>query len=73
MASHAGGYDIIYEVRGPAAWITINRPEKYNAFRGQTCEELIHAINKAGFSAASLHTAPLQPKRRVTGVSLEAT
>ena len=41
--------DITYETRGPAAWITINRPEKYNAFRGQTCEELIHAITKASW------------------------
>ncbi len=41
--------DITYTVRGPAAWITINRQEKYNAFRGQTCEELIHAINRAGW------------------------
>ncbi len=41
--------DIVYEVRGQAAWITINRPDKYNAFRGATCEELIHAINKAGW------------------------
>lgn len=41
--------DIAYDVRGPAAWITINRPDKYNAFRGQTCEELIHAFNKAGW------------------------
>lgn len=41
--------DIIYQVRGSAAWVTINQPEKYNAFRGQTCEELIHAFNKAGW------------------------
>jgi len=41
--------DITYDVRGAAAWITINRPDKYNAFRGQTCEELIHAFNKAGW------------------------
>src|SRR5713226_10163966 len=40
--------DILYETRGPAVWITINRPDKYNAFRGVTCEELIHAINRAG-------------------------
>ncbi|MFG1346625.1 enoyl-CoA hydratase-related protein [Xanthobacter autotrophicus DSM 431] len=44
--------DITYEVRGAAAWITINRPEKYNAFRGVTCEELIHAIGKAGWDKA---------------------
>jgi 2-ketocyclohexanecarboxyl-CoA hydrolase len=41
--------DILYEVRNGAAWITINRPEKYNAFRGQTREELIHAFNRAGW------------------------
>jgi len=41
--------DIIVERRGTAAWITINRPDKYNAFRGITCEEMIHAFNKAGW------------------------
>ncbi len=41
--------DILYEVKNGAAYITINRPEKYNAFRGQTCEELIHAFNRAGW------------------------
>jgi len=41
--------DLLYEVKDGAAWITINRPDKYNAFRGQTCDELIHAINKAGW------------------------
>jgi 2-ketocyclohexanecarboxyl-CoA hydrolase len=44
--------DIAYEMRGPAAWITIARPEKYNAFRGRTCEELIHAFNRAGWDKA---------------------
>jgi 2-ketocyclohexanecarboxyl-CoA hydrolase len=44
--------DITYEIRGSAAWISINRPEKYNAFRGQTCEELIHALNRAGWDKA---------------------
>ena len=42
--------DILYEIRNGAAWITINRPDKMNAFRGRTCDELIHAINKAGYS-----------------------
>lgn len=41
--------DILYEIRGGAAWITINRPEKYNAFRGQTVDELIHAFQTAGW------------------------
>ena len=44
--------DILYEVRNGAAWITINRPDKMNAFRGITCDELIHAINRAGYDRA---------------------
>lgn len=39
--------DILYEVKGRAAWITINRPKVYNAFRGQTLEELIQAFHLA--------------------------
>jgi 2-ketocyclohexanecarboxyl-CoA hydrolase len=39
--------DILYEVRGRAAWITINRPKVYNAFRGRTVEELIQAFQRA--------------------------
>lgn len=42
--------DILYEERDGVAHITINRPEVYNAFRGETCEELIHAFNKAGWN-----------------------
>ena len=41
--------DLLYEASGGIARITINRPEKYNAFRGQTCEELITAFNRAGW------------------------
>lgn len=39
--------DIIYSVEDGAAIITINRPERYNAFRGQTVEELIEAFRLA--------------------------
>ena len=39
--------DVTYEVRDRAAWIIINRPEVYNAFRGQTLEELIQAFQLA--------------------------
>jgi 2-ketocyclohexanecarboxyl-CoA hydrolase len=39
--------DILYEVRGHAAWIIINRPKVYNAFRGRTVEELIQAFQLA--------------------------
>jgi dihydroxynaphthoic acid synthetase len=39
--------DIRYEVDGPAAVVTIARPERYNAFRAQTVEELIAALRAA--------------------------
>ena len=41
--------DILYKETNGVATITINRPEKLNAFRGQTCEELIHVFNRAGW------------------------
>ena len=41
--------DILYEVRNGVAWITINRPDKMNSFRGQTCDELIKALYTAGY------------------------
>ncbi|MDH3726873.1 MAG: 2-ketocyclohexanecarboxyl-CoA hydrolase [Myxococcales bacterium] len=41
--------DILYAATDGVATITINRPDKYNAFRGQTCEELIHAFHRAGW------------------------
>jgi dihydroxynaphthoic acid synthetase len=39
--------DIRYETDGPVAVITIDRPERYNAFRGRTVEELISAFRRA--------------------------
>lgn len=41
--------DILYEERDGVAHITINRPDKYNAFRGQTVDELIDAFQTAGW------------------------
>jgi 2-ketocyclohexanecarboxyl-CoA hydrolase len=42
--------DILYAEANGVATITINRPDKMNAFRAQTCEELIDALNKAAWS-----------------------
>ena len=39
--------DILYAVDDATARITINRPDKYNAFRAQTVEELIDAFRRA--------------------------
>ncbi len=41
--------DIIYNVINGAAYVTINRPKVLNAFRGKTCEELIHALSQAAW------------------------
>src|SRR5262249_39203915 len=41
--------DILYEVRGGVATVTINRPAVYNAFRATTCEELIDAFRRASW------------------------
>ncbi|MCA0317728.1 MAG: 2-ketocyclohexanecarboxyl-CoA hydrolase [Proteobacteria bacterium] len=43
--------DILFEERADGvAFITINRPDRYNAFRGQTVEELIDAFQRAGWN-----------------------
>jgi dihydroxynaphthoic acid synthetase len=39
--------DLLYEVDGCNAVVTINRPERLNAFRARTIEELIHAFKRA--------------------------
>ena len=41
--------DILYVKDAGIATITINRPDSYNAFRAQTCEELIQAFKDADF------------------------
>ena len=39
--------DILYSKNEGTAWITINRPEVYNAFRNETVRELLDAFHKA--------------------------
>lgn len=39
--------DVLYEVDRGLAWIIINRPERYNAFRGRTVDELIFCLKAA--------------------------
>ena len=39
--------DVTYEVDNGLAWITINRPERYNAFRARTVDELIKSFKRA--------------------------
>ncbi|MCL4767012.1 MAG: 2-ketocyclohexanecarboxyl-CoA hydrolase [Hyphomicrobiaceae bacterium] len=44
--------DILFDLGDGVARITINRPAVMNAFRGKTCDELIHALNRAGWDKA---------------------
>jgi 2-ketocyclohexanecarboxyl-CoA hydrolase len=39
--------DVTYEVENGLAWITINRPERYNAFRARTVDELVMSFKRA--------------------------
>ena len=41
--------DIIYEVKGATATITINRPQVLNAYRIKTYDEVIDALQRAGW------------------------
>jgi len=41
--------DLLVAVADGVATITINRPQVMNAFRAQTCEELVHALQRAGW------------------------
>ena len=38
---------VLYETRGPAAWLTLNRPEKLNALNAAVVEGLFHAMRRA--------------------------
>ena len=39
--------DVRYEVEEGLAWITIDRPDRMNAFRGRTVDELIQCLKSA--------------------------
>ena len=42
--------DVTYEVEDGLAWVTINRPERYNSFRARTVDELVLAFKRAWVS-----------------------
>lgn len=42
--------DVLYEERDGVARVTINRPERMNALRGRTVEDLIAAFTRAGWT-----------------------
>jgi naphthoate synthase len=48
----SGLEDVAYEVTNGVAWITIDRPERYNAFRARTVDELIACFKRAWADAA---------------------
>ena len=38
---------VLHDLKGPAFWITINRPERRNAFTPVTVKEMINALDNA--------------------------
>src|ERR1044072_4054900 len=66
--------DILLDVRDGVARITINRPEKYNAFAAEACEELIDAFRRAGYdkSVAVIVLAGAGDKAFCTGADQSA-
>ena len=63
--------DILYEKRERAAWIIINRPKLYNAFRATTMEELIKEARSMGYKRLLLDTLPIMDKAHKLYRSLE--
>src|SRR5258707_11445436 len=43
--------DVQYEIDNGLAWITINRPERFNSFRAHTVDELIACFKHAWASS----------------------
>jgi naphthoate synthase len=43
--------DVRYEVEDGLCWITIDRPDRLNAFRARTVDELIHCVKRAWASS----------------------
>src|SRR5882762_2372825 len=41
---------VMYEVQDGLAWITVNRPDRYNSFRAPTVDELVLAFKRAWVS-----------------------
>lgn len=50
--------DVLYEIDNGLAWITINRPDRFNSFRGRTIDELIHCF-KAAWSDSNVGVVAL--------------
>ncbi|HYT29219.1 MAG TPA: enoyl-CoA hydratase-related protein [Actinomycetota bacterium] len=44
---------VLYEVRGPAAWLTLNRPKRRNALGPEAVEELLALLGRAAADPAA--------------------
>jgi enoyl-CoA hydratase/carnithine racemase len=44
--------DIVYRKADGIAWLTINRPEVYNAVRSKTSDEMVEALQDAAADAS---------------------
>ena len=53
--------DVRYEVEDGLAWIVIDRPDRMNAFRARTVDELINCFKRAWASSRSVSSASPAP------------
>ena len=51
MSADGGAAHVLYEARDGVAWITLNRPERLNAFAGTMRDDLREAVERASESA----------------------
>ena len=64
--------EITYDVEGPAAIITLNRPERLNAFTGTMMNEMIEAFadsnNDTAVPTDAFSMLAAQPQQQLAGV-----
>ena len=67
--------DVRFEIDNGLAWITINRPERFNAFRAHTVDELAGRVSPANVANRALDRVREQlqrPEARLAGGALAA-
>ncbi len=57
--------DVTYEVDHGLAWITINRPDRYNSFRARTVDELVECFKRAWTRRSRRHLRSPAPAKGV--------
>ncbi|MFP6708197.1 MAG: enoyl-CoA hydratase/isomerase family protein [Alphaproteobacteria bacterium] len=64
---------IIYEKRGPVAYVTLNRPDKLNALSDDLQLEVRHAIEDAGWEDEEIRVIVLKAAGRAFSAGFDIT